>query len=684
MRTQKTWPKIAIVGVVFALLGGIAAALWVRHEQNVSAEEIQSAARIERVDGQVAVNNSMKDDTNDAWIEATPNMPIAAGDRIYTRDNSRAAVAFTGRNFARLDDGTALDVLSLSPRRTQLALRDGSALFDVGYLEPGDLFEVATPYGAVDLNEPGLYEMGIGDNGNVWISVLSGLAQVVGLSGSGQISKGEMLTLLGQTAAQVALSRIDPSYAGGLVNDYYGYRYPDIYDGRYRDYNVYLNDPYYYDPYRRYNSYQYVNYQVPGLYDLDPYGDWVNVNNYGYGWRPRVDANWAPYQSGYWVNDYPYGLTWVSSEPWGYAPYHYGRWANVNGQWFWIPDSVNTQPSYAPALVAFLPLNDNGVGWVPLAPNDPYAPRYYDENWQPHYYTRADLRPRDLINLGVPGAISVVPWQDFGGYLDNRRIRHADWRSLGSVQPILEPLLDTPLRNAAMRSAWGRGKIDIPPGIAKRLDNPVVIGSEVHSLPYRKDLAKRMRVQSVGDDARRKHLDVRDDRQVVRDEKSNGRGRDYARQAQQEQRAQPEQGQEQKQRVENAQGERVGAGRGQQVESQRRQVGTPDRGRGEGRGKKEAQPRVRYLGPPVPVRQTVTPAGNARPRVEQRQPDVSRGNGNNRQGGRPQAQQAQPQVQRAQSQGQAQRADKPQHKEGGGGGGGQPQKGGNGKGKGKP
>src|SRR3712207_9003881 len=38
-----------------------------------------------------------------------------------------------------------------------------------------------------------------------FVSVLSGLAQVVGLAGSGQISKGEMLTLLGQTAAQVAL-----------------------------------------------------------------------------------------------------------------------------------------------------------------------------------------------------------------------------------------------------------------------------------------------------------------------------------------------------------------------------------------------------------------------------------------------------------------------------------------------
>ena len=46
----------------------------------------------------------------------------------------------------------------------------------------------------------------------------------------------------------------------------------------------------------------------PGLNDLDYYGDWQNVSGYGNAWRPRVDAGWAPYQTGYWQNDYPYGL----------------------------------------------------------------------------------------------------------------------------------------------------------------------------------------------------------------------------------------------------------------------------------------------------------------------------------------------------------------------------------------
>ena len=125
-------------------------------------------------------------DANAEWIAATPNQPFSVGDRIYTRDNARTSLAFSGRNFARLDPNTSLDVVSLGDRRTQLALRDGSAMFDLGYLQPNELFEVATPYGAVNFDQPGLYNVGFDNNGGVLVSVLSGLAQVVGLGGSGR------------------------------------------------------------------------------------------------------------------------------------------------------------------------------------------------------------------------------------------------------------------------------------------------------------------------------------------------------------------------------------------------------------------------------------------------------------------------------------------------------------------
>lgn len=515
MNNLKVWPHLTIVAVICAVAAGVGVGLWMKHERTASANAVPNAARIQRVEGDVALNNGLAAGDNsqsDEWYAATENQPFSVGDRIYTRDNSRVSLAFTGRNFARLNPNSSLDVLSLNDERTQLALRDGSAIFDVGYLDDGDLFEVATPYGAVDFQEPGLYNVGI-DNGQVLVSVLSGLAQVVGLGGNGQISKGEMLTLLGQTAAEVVLSQIDGRDAGYLVDDYYGYQYPNYYDGRYSDYNAYLSDPYYFDPYRRYTSYQYANSYIPGLYDLDYYGDWRNVDGYGYAWSPRVDAGWMPYQSGYWVNDYPYGPTWVSNEPWGYAPYHYGRWAFVGDRWYWVPDSTNATPVYSPALVAFVPFSGNDIGWVPLGPGDTYVPHYYNTDWQPYYLTRDNLYQR-VVNLDVPGAVTVVSADEFFRGDDWRRARRADRNTLANVNPVLDPLLATPLRNAVVNSAWGRGKKDIPPGIAKKLQDTTVITSrDVIAPAFRRDLARSMRVEPVSDRVKGQKFKVRDERQ---------------------------------------------------------------------------------------------------------------------------------------------------------------------------
>jgi len=519
MNRLKLWPHLTIIGVMVALISGLAVAFYLKHEDKAQAAAMPNAARIQRVDGEVAFSNGLSpavenNDANTQWTAATINQPFSVGDRIYTRDNARTSLAFSGRNFARLNPNTELEVLDLSDGRTQLGLRDGSAIFDVGYLNPGELFEVGTPYGAVDFDQPGLYNVGFDNNGSVLVSVLSGLAQVVGLGGSGRVGKGEMLTLAGETAAQVLLSRINGNDAGYLVDDYYRYQYPN-YDGRYNSYDAYLNDPYYYDPYRHDLSYQYAPAIIPGLNDLTYYGDWQNVDGYGYAWRPRVDAGWVPYQQGYWATDYPYGPTWVSSEPWGYAPYHYGRWASVGDQWYWIPDSVNTTPVYSPALVAFLPLSDaNQIGWVPLGPGDAYAPRYYDANWQPYYLTRTDLAPTQLVNLVVPNAVTVVPVDYYGRTIDPRMITHVDRQVIAQVRPTLDPLLLTPLRNAVVHSAWGRGKIDLPPGIAKKLnDTRVFVGTTPPAPPFRKDLAKNLRVETVPERVKNQKLNVRDDRQ---------------------------------------------------------------------------------------------------------------------------------------------------------------------------
>ena len=695
----KFWPHLAAVFLVFGAIGAVVAGLWMRHEPKTEAMALPHAARVERVDGEVGLGRDFADGEQEPrWVVLTPNTPLTVGDRLYAREDSRASLAFTGRNFARLEPDSSLDVLSLSDRRTQLALREGSAIFDIGALAPGEMFEVATPYGAVDLQQPGLYEVGYNDDGSAFVSVLSGLAQVVGLAGSGEISKGEMLTLLGQTAAQVALSRLSPDYAGGLVDDYYGYRYPDAYDGRYSDYNAYLSDPSYYDPYDGNASYRYVPASVPGAYDLDRYGDWQDVNGYGYAWSPRVEPGWAPYRDGQWVMDDPYGLTWVSNEPWGYAPYHYGRWANVNDRWYWIPEGANTQPAYSPALVAFLPVTGaDQIAWAPLAPGDPYAPAYYDSNWQPHYVGGAPVYPERVTNIG---ALTVVSADNFGRPVDRRHIERFDPRSFDGVRPLRDPLSHAILRQASLTRANERRGFVLPPGLAKRLDDRQVYASERPAAsPFRDDRARRFRVEAVPEKQKREKLKFKDERQQTA-ARSNGEGQGHVESGRPPREARRVE--RDARREEKAQ-ERTARGR----DSQPRQL-SPDRPVAERvSGRAEERARGERGGPP---RQAQGDDGRARAAAEQQQRAAQRAQQQEQKQeqmrGRPsqqrgraerpqQQQQAQPrqappgharqQQGPARAERPAQQSAKPQGQERGGGkGGGKGNGGGGGKSKGRP
>ncbi|HXG64215.1 MAG TPA: FecR family protein, partial [Blastocatellia bacterium] len=526
-------PQVIVIAALAAVIGSSGLALFfTRSASEADAGAVPRVARIERVDGDVDIARSFAPTDDSAldsaleWDDATLNAPLSAGDRIYARENSRATLALTGRNFARIDPGTTLDVLSFTDDRTQLALRSGSAIFDVGHLEPGELFEVATPHGAVDFYEPGLYQVGFGDDGSAMISVLSGLAEVVGLAGSGQISKGEMLTLLGTVAAQAALSRLAPDLAGGIVDDYYGYRYPDYYDGRYRDYDVYLDDPYYYQPYRRARSYRAVRYEdayydVPGWYDLDDHGDWVDYEGYGRCWSPRVDAGWSPYRNGSWVHDDLWGPTWVSNEPWGWAPYHYGRWACMNnGRWVWVPENVAT---YAPALVAFVPLRQtNQVGWVPLAPGEPYIPRTYDAYYRPRYYGAPDVVSRVVsvqrtyVNLSVPSAVTAVPVSAFTRGGASEFVTFANPQVIAQSQPVLDPFAIDGVREVLVRKKNGRYKVKQVPVYAQEAFNrPVVTSAAPLSLPGRPDLVQAFNAQVVPEKKRKNKIKWNDGGQVV-------------------------------------------------------------------------------------------------------------------------------------------------------------------------
>lgn len=509
MNRIKVWPHAVLIALGIAILAAAGVIIWKRYEPSAAAKALPNAARLERVQGEVAINNSLSTTSSGEWKAATTNTPVSEGDRLYTRDNSRADVAFTGRNFATVDGNTSLDVLELSSERTQVALREGSALFDIGSLGSGQTFEVATPCGAIDIRERGMYRIAIDEQGSATATAFSGSAELLGQGGTATVSKGEELTLPCQ-GSSATISRVNYDNAGALVDSYYRYRYPNRYDGRYRSYYTYLDDPYYYDPYDRYASYQYVSDYIPGVYDLDDYGDWRYMNDYGYCWHPRVAAGWAPYQYGYWDMVYPYGLTWISTEPWGYAPYHYGRWAYVGNDWFWVPGSAYGYPTYSPSLTAFFSFGDSSIGWVPLGPGDPYTYYYYDPYWQPVYLTSYPTTVQ-FVNVAVPNAVTVVRAQDFDRVIDPTIITSVDRRTIARVQPVLDPLRVKPLRDVAFATAKAQRRIDVPRSVAQVIDRPVVTTSQPIARPFKRDMTA-LRVQTINDRARNQKLQLRDER----------------------------------------------------------------------------------------------------------------------------------------------------------------------------
>ncbi|HXA08407.1 MAG TPA: DUF6600 domain-containing protein [Chthoniobacterales bacterium] len=102
------------------------------------------------------------------------------------------------------------------------------------------------------------------------------------------------------------------------------------------------------------------------FYDnLSPYGNWIEVGDYGYCFQPNVavdSPDWRPYADGYWAYT-DVGWTWVSYEDFGWATYHYGRWTDLADYgWVWIPGY-----EWGPAWVSWRTGGDY-IGWAPLPP----------------------------------------------------------------------------------------------------------------------------------------------------------------------------------------------------------------------------------------------------------------------------------------------------------------------------
>jgi hypothetical protein len=317
-------------------------------------------ARLNFMEGSVSFEASGTQE----WVDANLSRPLTTGDNLWADKDSRGEVHI-GSLAIRLASETGISFLNLDDRTVQIQLAQGTIEVHLRRFEPGNAVEIDTPNLAFTLTTAGEYRIETEPNGDsTLIIVREGAGQVTGGGESYDLGPGQQYTFGGTDQLS------DDAQPASGFDDFESW----CQQRAQRE--------------NRSASAHYVSRDIDGYYDLDDYGDWQVVPEYGRAWIPRgVEAGWAPYHFGHWVWIAPWGWTWIGDEPWGFAPFHYGRWAFVGGYWGWVPGPLVVRPVYAPALVAFVGGSGfgvtvgfggglTGVAWFPLGPRDVWVPGY--------------------------------------------------------------------------------------------------------------------------------------------------------------------------------------------------------------------------------------------------------------------------------------------------------------------
>jgi len=315
------------------------------------------------------------------WVPATINRPLTIGDQLYADAGARAEIHVPGVAL-RLGPQSAFEFMNLDNSNTQVRLSEGTLEMRVYRLNQN--LEVDTPNLAFTITRPGEYRIDTNpDTFETYVTLRAGEGRVTANSGAFSVHAQQQAIVSGQDGSQ--------------YNVYQAPGYDDF------DNWVVSRDQ---REDRLHASAGYVSPDMVGYEDLDQYGSWRSVPEYGRCWVPRdTPADWAPYQEGHWAWIDPWGWSWVDDEPWGFAPFHYGRWARFNGFWGWVPGPVAVAPVYAPALVAWVGFGGGfgasfgfggpAVGWFPLGPRDVYVPAY---GASPTYVSRVNVTNTVVIN----------------------------------------------------------------------------------------------------------------------------------------------------------------------------------------------------------------------------------------------------------------------------------------------
>jgi FecR protein len=373
------------------------------------ADDQVGVARISVLNGNVTIQRG---DSGDS-VAAALNAPVMVGDYLSTTGGARTEVQFDNADFVRVGSDSQLRVTHLDSTNHTLQLAAGT--IDLRVLSmTGANPQVDTPSISIRPAQAGSYRVTVTHDGDTVFTVRSGRADLLAPAGTQTIQSGASVLVHGAASAP-QISSIET-----VAYDEF-----DTWNHERDQYVASMTDS------------PYANSNVVGLDDMQNYGQWVDNSDYGHVWVPyNMGADWSPYHDGRWAWEPGYGWTWVGYEPWGWAPYHYGRWfyAAPYG-WAWYPGPAYIAPVWQPALVAFFGFGNGfnvslafgNIGWVPLAPFEPYHPWWgRGFAYSPRYINNTTIITNITYNItnitnvtniykncGKPNALGIVARHEF-------------------------------------------------------------------------------------------------------------------------------------------------------------------------------------------------------------------------------------------------------------------------------
>ncbi|MBA4373348.1 MAG: hypothetical protein C0402_10880 [Thermodesulfovibrio sp.] len=397
--------------------------------------------RISYVAGDVQVQTPDADE----WGFASVNAPLGEGDQVWVPQGGRAELQLSSGSFIRLDQNSALQILSLEDGSTQFHLSQGSAYVVFDIAKKGGVIQVDTPDASTRAYKRAIFRIDVSAQ-YTDVAVYRGSVETENGVGSIKIRKNQMLTLAQDSDGEVA--PMGPADEWEQWNKNRNDRMSEIADGG-----------------SRYLPEELRSYAA----DLDSSGKWVRVPEYGYVWTPAiaVGIDWAPYRDGRWV--WRHGeYIWVGHEAWGWAPYHYGRWAHVpRVGWCWVPPSKG-QVYWGPGYVGWV-RTEEYVAWVPLAPRE-------------IYYGRGNYG-RHSVNITKVNVNQVNITNVYKNIHINNGVTVVNRNTFNSATPAFVNINKNDLqRKIFVKSNFVAGTHDIKPGKASFFDM-VKPGARVHQPP---------------------------------------------------------------------------------------------------------------------------------------------------------------------------------------------------------